>query len=85
MQLTAEQSRILKQTGILLALGLFLGPAYVVFSDGFHAAFPFINGAIIGLLVASIFAFFEFSIFTGEIRKLPFYKMFLFRVALYTI
>lgn len=85
MKLTIEQARKLKTTGILLVIGTFLGLLYPVFSDGFGSIYPYINGLIIGISIASLIAFFEFILFTGRFKKLPFYQTFLTRVILYTI
>lgn len=84
MQLTLEQSRKLKNTKVLLLAGMVLGPLYTVFSDGFSSFYPFINTLIIGLITALFVAFFEFILFTGQVRKLKFYKLFFLRIFLYT-
>lgn len=84
MQLTLEQSRKLKNSKALLLAGMVLGPLYTIFSDGFSSIHPFINTFVIGLITAMIVAFFEFILFTGQVRKLKFYKIFLLRIFLYT-
>lgn len=85
MKLTIEQSRKLNTTGILVAIGMFVGLLYPVFSDGLSSIYPYINGLIIGTSIALLIAFFEFILFGGSFKKLPFYQTFLIRVALYTI
>ena len=83
MQLTLEQSRKLKSAKVLFLAGMVLGPLYTVFSNGFSSIYPFINTLVIGLITAMIVAFFEFILFTGQVRKLPFYKILFLRIFLY--
>lgn len=83
MNLTLEQARKLKSTRILLLIGVVLGPLYTIFSDGFGSIHPYINTMIIGVIVALTVALFEFLVFTGKIRKRPFYQLFLARILLY--
>jgi len=85
MDLTLDQERKLKATGYLLLLGIFLGPLYVIFSDGFVSVFPFINSVIAGVLIALNISFYEFVLFSGKIRKLSFYKILILRISLYII
>ena len=85
MALTLEQARKLKSTGVLITIGIFLGILYPVFSDGLGSIYPYINGIVIGVLLALLFSFYEFILFSGSIKKLKFYKIFLIRVILYSL
>ena len=85
MKLTFEQSRKLAITRRLVIIGLFLGLLYPVFSDGLTSIYPFINGAIIGISIASLVGFFEFIVFEGSFKNVAFYQIFLIRVVSYTI
>lgn len=85
MALTIEQARKLKITGILISIGALLGLIYPIFSDGFRSIYPFINGLIIGILIAALIGFFEFIVFGGRFKKRPFAQIFFARVVLYSL
>lgn len=67
----------------MVGLGAFLGLFYVLFSDGFASWFPYINGLIIGVLVALFIAWVELIFLAGRLRFLKFYKIFILRTLLY--
>ncbi len=85
MGLTLDQSRKVKSTGILLLFGALLGPFYVIFSDGFTSVFPYVNSTIAGILIAINIGFFEYVLFDGKIKQLPFYQIFSIRIILYVV
>lgn len=83
MKISYEQRRKLKNLYKLLIAGIFFGPAYVVFSDGFKSIYPYINAFIIGIFIAFIVFFLEFIVFKGNIKKLKFYKLLILRSCTY--
>lgn len=85
MKLTLEQRRKLKNTRLLLLVAVVVSPVYTFFSDGFSSLTPYINSLTIAVLVALSIAFFEFILFTGRLRKIKFYQLFLLRVLLYSL
>lgn len=85
MQAGPRLSIKLKNTAYLLLGGCILGPLYTVFSDGFTHLFPYLNALFSGIFVALIIAFYEFVVFSGNLRKLKFYKLLLLRIALYVL
>ena len=85
MEFTQGQARKFKTTGFLILIGAFVGPFYVVFSDGFSSLSPYFNAFAAGILIALNIAFFEFVIFAGKVKRLPFYQLFTIRVVLYVI
>ena len=69
--------------GYIIGAGTFLGPFYVLFSDGFGSWFPYINGLTIGVLVSIFIAWVELVLLPGPMRFLKFYKILLIRTLLY--
>ncbi|RLD18855.1 MAG: hypothetical protein DRI69_09600 [Bacteroidetes bacterium] len=80
MKLTVNQQRKFKQALTILLVGAILGPFYVMFADGFDHWYPYGNGIIVGLILASIVAIFELWVFAGSLRRVRFYILFAFRV-----
>lgn len=83
MELTLEQSRKLRATGVLLLMGILLGTLYFVMAHGFYDLSQWVMAIIIGILIALTVAWFEFIIFVGQIRKLHFYKLLIIRILSY--
>ena len=66
-----------------MLLGVLLGLIYALLSDGPGDAFPFVNSAIIGLLVGLAISILELYVFTGKIKKLQFMAITAIRTLLY--
>ena len=83
--LTISQLRRLKQAVALILAGTFLGPLYIVFSDGFVSIDPYINGLIGGFLVGLMVAVLELYVFGKSFRKLKFSIILFLRTGLYVL
>lgn len=83
MALSIYQRKKLAVASYIIGAGAFLGPFYALFSDGFGSWFPYINGFIIGILVAVFIAWVELVLLPGQMRFLKFYKILLLRTLLY--
>lgn len=83
MELTIEQSRKLKATSVILAAGTLLGLAYSILAHGVEDLARLLVGVTIGIMIAMSVAFFEFVLFSGKIRKIPFLNLLLLRVVSY--
>jgi len=80
MKLTVNQQRKIKQALTMLIVGALLGPFFVVFADGLGEWYPFINGLVVGILLASVLAILELWVFSGKNRRTRFFVLFAFRV-----
>ncbi|NND08606.1 MAG: adenylate/guanylate cyclase domain-containing protein [Saprospiraceae bacterium] len=85
MKLTLEQQRNLNKIGYILLAGIFLGIVYVMFSDGFSSLYPYINALLVAPAMVLIIAFYEFVVFTGQVRKKGFRVLMVLRILAYTI
>lgn len=85
MRLTKEQKRYTRTIQWLLLAAFIVSPTYTVLVDGFGSWVPFINGAILAPSVVLIFAFFEFGVFNGPIRKRSFHFLLALRISAYFV
>jgi adenylate cyclase len=86
MGLNNQRTRKARTAGAIIFTGIFLGLFYAFLSDGFGNIFPYVNTAIIGLIVGLLISYIELYIFTlDEFRKLEFIPKVLIRTALYVI
>jgi adenylate cyclase len=69
----------------MIISGTIAGVIFVMFSDGFHSIFPFINGAVIGFLLAAIGMAVELFVFDVYLRRTRFYVLFLSRTIFFLI
>jgi adenylate cyclase len=86
MELNNSRTRKARTAGAIISIGIFLGLFYAFLSDGLGNIFPYVNTAIIGLLVGLLISYIELYIFTlDEFRKLKFMPIVLIRTGLYVI
>jgi adenylate cyclase len=69
----------LRQWYTIIIIGVIAGLIFVVFSDGFKGIFYFLNGAIIGFIIAAVGGAVELFIFDTSLRRKKFYVLFLSR------
>ena len=84
MALSLEQSRRLRHTNKVIGVGVLAAIVYVVFSEGFTSIFHYINAVILGILIALIFSFIEFILFSGKLKKWRFYQKLALKLLLYS-
>ncbi len=86
MGLDNRRSRKIRTAGTVITAGILLGLFYALLSDGFGDIFPYINTAIIGLVVGILISYFELYFFAlKKIRKLRFIPLVLIRTAIYVV
>lgn len=83
MPLTSNLKRKLRVSFKLITFGISAGLFFVMFADGFNSWYPFINGAIIGFLIAIVASIFELVIYENSIRKKPFISVLIIRTLFY--
>jgi len=83
MNLSPNIKRKLRVSFKLITFGITAGVFFVMFADGFDNWYPFINGAIIGFLIAVIASIFELFIYENSIRKKPFISVLIIRSLFY--
>lgn len=79
------RARKLKQGRIMIVAGTLLGVLYVMFSDGFVAFYPFVNGAIAGAFAGLAVAVLELGLFAGALRRSKFGYLLLIRTLTYLV
>lgn len=79
MSQSAKTQAKLRQWCIITAYGIFGGLVFVLFSDGFKSIFYFINGAVIGFIIAAIGGFVELFVFDEYLRRKKFLVLFFSR------
>lgn len=83
MNLSPNLKRKLRVCFKLITFGISAGLFFVMFADGFNGWYPFINGAIIGFLIAVIASIFELVIYENSVRKKPFISVLIIRSLFY--
>lgn len=83
MNLTVNQRIKVKTTQQFVVAGVLLGLVYIFFSNGISEFYPFVNGAVVGLLVGVLLAILELTVFTRGARKLRFIWLLMFRTLIY--
>ena len=83
MSLSVNQKIKLRVSMQIMSVGVLLGLVYISFANGFSSIYPFINGAIIGLILGSMIAFLEQWVFTTGSRKMRFISQLALRTAIY--
>ena len=85
MRLTKAQKRKIWTLRWIFLAAMILAPLYTILVDGFASWYPFLMAFLIGPSIVLIFAFFEFIVFEGRIRKLPFLLLLALRVGAYLV
>ena len=85
MELTVNQKIKLRVTRQIMLAGTGLALIYVAFARGFEEVYPFIVGAIVGLLMGAFISLFELWVFTSGIKKLRFSVLLTLRTLLYLV
>ncbi len=83
MDLTVNQSIKYRVSTQIITVGILLGLVYVSFSNGFDDLYPFINGAIIGLVLGVIISILELWVFTTGSRKMRFITLLCLKTFIY--
>ncbi len=83
MRLTKEQKRKFWTLRWIFLAAMILAPVYTILVDGFASWYPFLMAFLIAPSIVLIFAFFEFVVFDGRIRKLPFLVLLIIRISAY--
>ena len=83
MNLTPNLKRKLRVSFKLITFGITAGLFFVMFADGFSSWYPFLNGAVIGFLIAVIASIFELFIYENSVRKKPFISVLIIRSLFY--
>ncbi len=69
----------------MVLAGTLLGLIYIIFSDGFGAVYPFVNGGVAGMLSGLIVAILELNYFPKVNKKRKFYLVLLIRTTTYFV
>ena len=86
MKPSNRRSRKIRTAGAIVSVGIFLGLFYAFLSDGLGNLFPYINTAIIGLVVGILVSVLELFVFPLEpLRKLKFLPRVALRTIIYVI
>lgn len=72
MKLTTNQKNKLKVVRHISLAGIFLGLSFVFFAHGTSRLFPYVSGAIVGLVAGLMMSYLELYLFTRKIRKIKF-------------
>ena len=68
---------------LFIFFALFFASLYTILVDGFEDIFPFINTAIIGLIIGIVAAVFELEVFKNIKRQYKFYQILIIRSIFY--
>ena len=85
MALTVNQRAKIKITQQLIIVGVLLGIVYIYFANGLKEFYPYINGAVAGLLVGLLLAFLELFFFARGAKRLKFIWLLIIRTLLYLV
>lgn len=85
MSLTVNQKIKLRVSSQIVSVGILLGLVYVSFSNGFSSVYPFVNGAVIGLLLGAMISILELWVFTTGSRKMRFISQLILRTTIYIL
>jgi adenylate cyclase len=87
LALSVNQKRKLQQTRVLLIVGTLLGPFYALFSESFsfEELHPYLNGAVIGLLISLFVALMEIWWLDKGTKHFPFSILVFLRTIIYIV
>jgi adenylate cyclase len=85
MTLTVNQKIKLKITRQLVVLGLVMGLVYILFYYWFREPSKYIVGAISGMVLGLLIAFYELVLFKRGAKKIRFIWLFLLRAIIYLV
>ena len=83
--LTINQKIKLKITRQFVVVGILLGIIYIFFANGISELYPFINGALIGLLSGLLIAVLELFVFARGAKKIKFIWLLVLRTLVYVV
>ncbi len=85
MKLSTNQKDKLKEVRYISLTAIFLGLSFIFFAHGTSRLFPYISGAIVGLVGGLIISYFELYLFTRKIRKIKFIWLLTIKSLLYLL
>lgn len=85
MGLSVNQKIKLKITKQFVIVGISLGIIYIFFANGTSELYPFLNGAIIGLLAGLLIAVLELFVFARGAKKIKFIGLLIIRSLVYLV
>ncbi len=83
MSLSINQRIKLKITRQIVVTGILLSISYIFFSNGPDDLYPFINGAVVSLLVGLLISLLELNLFSRGAKRIKFIWVLIFRSLIY--
>lgn len=85
MGLSVNQQIKFKITRQFVVVGIVLGVVFIFFANGTSEFYPFINGALIGLLAGLLIAVLELFLFARGAKKIKFIWLLILRTLIYVV